>query len=314
MAVASELRHDPLHDMDVIIAPARARRPLQVEPVFEAPQLRLTVHGRQCVFCPSRLNLKLALMFMGQPPHWDMVVLPNKYPAVSLGNPKAYGTQEVVVETPHHRQQLEELPVRGIEQLLQLYGQRTVSLFTNPRLKYLLIFKNSGGRAGASVTHSHSQIFATGFVPPHVLAKARHWRAYRRQTGRCFYCDVAKRERKTARLVYADRHFIAFTPFASLHTYELWLMPLRHVRYMAELTLTERRIMATLLKRYVRLVSHQLGLAYNYYLHQVPGDQAQHLYLKLTPRGSTWGPVEIGSRIIINPVAPETAARFYRGG
>lgn len=55
-----------------------------------------------------------------------------------------------------------------------------------------------------------------------------------------------------------------------------------------------------------------LGLPYNYYFHQVINDEDQHLYMKITPRGSVWAGVEIGSGLIINPVSPEEAAKFYR--
>ena len=48
-------------------------------------------------------------------------------------------------------------------------------------------------------------------------------------------------------------------------------------------------------------------------VHQVIHDEDQHLYLKVIPRGSVWAGVEIGSGLIINPVSPEAAARFYRG-
>jgi hypothetical protein len=45
----------------------------------------------------------------------------------------------------------------------------------------------------------------------------------------------------------------------------------------------------------------------------VINDEDQHLYMKITPRGSIWAGVEIGSGVIINSVSPEDAAEFYRG-
>ena len=55
-----------------------------------------------------------------------------------------------------------------------------------------------------------------------------------------------------------------------------------------------------------------LGLPYNYYFHQAIHDKDQHFYMKIIPRGSVWAGVEIGSGIIINPISPEQAAKFYR--
>ena len=55
-----------------------------------------------------------------------------------------------------------------------------------------------------------------------------------------------------------------------------------------------------------------MGLSYNFYLHQVTTDRDEHFYLRIAPRGSVWGGVELGSRAVINSVAPEDAAKFYR--
>ena len=77
------------------------------------------------------------------------------------------------------------------------------------------------------------------------------------------------------------------------------------------LTQNERLSFAKLLKKILKKIN-KLNLPYNYYFHQVINDEDQHLYLKITPRGSVWAGVEIGSGLIINPVSPEEAARFYR--
>jgi len=57
---------------------------------------------------------------------------------------------------------------------------------------------------------------------------------------------------------------------------------------------------------------NQLDLPYNYYFHQVIHDQDQHLYMKITPRGSVWAGVEIGSGLIINPISPEVATKYFK--
>ncbi len=309
---APELRKDYIQEKYVIIAPRRAARPHAHDVTFEQPVKHVAVPKKDCVFCPPQLRLGRAVTVLGGKEKWSMVVLPNKYPAVSLANPKAYGVQEVVVETPDHRRQLEEFPLSHIEQLLEVYALRTKSIMANPKIEYVLIFKNNGGRAGASIQHAHSQIFATGFLPPHLLDKSQRSQAYKIRTGRCVYCDVIQRERKSPRRVYEDASIVAFAPYASMYNYEVWIMPKRHLDNVTVLTKEERTSIARVLKRLVRKIAHELGLPYNYYFHQVVHDEDQHLYIKVTPRGSAWAGVEIGSGIIINPVSPEAAARFYR--
>ena len=88
--------------------------------------------------------------------------------------------------------------------------------------------------------------------------------------------------------------------------------PLRHIDNITVLTRSEKTSFASVLKRIANVIDEKLLLPYNYYFHQVINDEDQHLYMKITPRGSVWAGVEIGSGIIINPVSPEEAARVYK--
>lgn len=312
MPLRSEVRKDYIQDKYVIIAPRRLARPHGRDVNFDLAQVNQSVKQKDCVFCPPQLKLTGALLVIGGRKNWQIVVLKNKYPAVSLDNPKAYGTQEVVVETPNHNLQLEDLSLKHTEQILEVYAARTKILMANNKLEYILIFKNNGGRAGASLQHAHSQIFATGFIPPHLLDKSQRVQAYKLKTGHCVYCDVIKEESRGPRKVYEDDHVIAFTPYASLYNYEVWIIPKRHLDNVTNLSSQERSAIAFILQRIIKKVVRDLHLSYNYYFHQVVHDEDQHLYIKITPRGSAWAGVEIGSGVVVNPVSPEEAAKFYR--
>ncbi len=309
--IKSEIRKDYIQDKYVIIAPGRHLRPQHLEQInYEVNLAKISSHDKNCPFCS--VNLKLAKKIIGSKKSWQIVVLPNKYPAVSLTNPKAYGQQEVVIETPAHDIHLEDLAIQRIVKILEVYSARTEALMANSKLEYILIFKNNGGRAGASLQHAHSQIFATSFLPPHLADKSQRTQEYKLRTGHCVYCDVIKKEEIGPRLVFADKWVVAFTPYASMYNYELWIMPRRHLDNITNLKSVERKSFAKILQRALIKISHQLKLPYNYYFHQVVHDEDQHLYLKITPRGTAWAGVEIGSGLIINPISPESAANFYR--
>lgn len=303
----SEIRKDYIQEKYVIIAPHRGRRPHD----FEQPQVTEKVDATDCVFCPKNIEEELIIHKYDEKMPWSMLVLKNKFPAVTLENPKAYGLQEVIVETPNHIAELEDLPEENIARLLDVYSDRTLSITKNQKIEYILIFKNNGGRAGASIQHAHSQIFATSFLPPHLLDKSQKVQEYKLKHGTCVYCDVIKKEAPGPRFVYQDDYVIAFTPYASIHNYEVWIMPLRHVDNVTVLNHDEQRSFAKILKRILQKL-YTLNLSYNYYFHQVIHDEDQHLYLKITPRGSVWAGVEIGSGVVINPVSPEDAAKYYR--
>ncbi len=310
--VKSEIRKDYIQEKYVIIAPKRGKRPHDLE----RPQRLTPAKKADCVFCPANLK-KVAKTLAtsnqtrqkGEP--WAIKVIANKFPSVAVDNPKAYGRQEVVIETPSHQEEIEDLSTARVAEILKVYADRTKIISQDKKINYILIFKNNGGAAGASLWHAHSQIFATEFLPPNLKDKSQRVQEYKLNHGTCVYCDVIKKEKNGPRRVFEDRHIIAFCPWAPMHNYEIWLMPKRHLDNITLLTPAERLNFANILKKILKKIN-QLDLPYNYYFHQVVKDQDQHLYMKITPRGSVWAGVEIGSGLIINPVSPEEAAKFYR--
>ncbi len=306
----SEIRKDYIQEKYVIIAPHRTSRPRDIS---LPPDQTTKQFDESCKFCSKQLKGEKHLYLSGSARNWRIFVKANKYPAVSLTNPKAYGQQEVVIETPDHVRELEDLPVSHLADLLTAYAERTKAITKNKKIEYILIFKNNGGTAGASLQHAHSQIFATDFIPPHLADKSQRQQAYKLKKGTCVYCDVIKKEKRGPRFVWQDKNVIAFTPYASMFNYEIWIMPKRHIDNITMLNDQEKISWAKILKHSLKKIS-QLNLPYNYYFHQIIHDEDQHLYMKIVPRGSVWAGVEIGSGVIINPIAPEEAAKFYRQG
>jgi len=306
----SEIRKDYIQDKYVIIAPKRNKRPHDLErPERVRPDKRTS-----CIFCPEKLeknNTIIASTSLKKNEKWSVAVIDNKYPAVSLDNSKAYGKQEVVIETPHHIKELDDLSLSHIAAIFEIYAQRTKIISEIKKIEYILIFKNNGGTAGASIEHAHSQIFATSFLPPHLLDKSQKVQENKLKNGTCVYCDVIKKESRSPRLIYKDEHVTAFTPYASMFNYESWIMPNRHIDNITLLTSQERISFAKILKKILKKIN-KLALPYNFYFHQVIHDEDQHLYLKIVPRGSVRAGVEVGSGIIINPISPEDAAKYFR--
>lgn len=303
----AEIRVDYVHDRQVIIAPGRSRRPH--DPNYEAAVLSRA--PAVDTFSPERLKNVRALLTIGGRNHWRIKVINNIFPVVSPENPKAYGYQEVVVETPDYGVELANLPEQHLAELLRVYGQRVRALQRDKQIRYILVFKNNGGQAGASINHAHSQIFASAYVPPHVVTRRKRAQEYRVINGRDYYSDLLIKEENGPRWIASGRHVCALTPYASLYNYEAWIMPWRRVDNVSQLKPAEVKEMAAYLKKILMRLNGE-GLPYNYYLHQVVGDQLEHMYLRIAPRRDVWAGLELGSRLIVNSVSPEEAARFYR--
>ncbi|USN53434.1 MAG: DUF4931 domain-containing protein [Candidatus Nomurabacteria bacterium] len=304
----SEIRQDYVHNRVVIISPGRSKRPHDFHPTGTPHQ----VHRAECPFCPEQVDkVKAVASYKGQKP-WSIKVIKNIFPAVRKDNPKAYGDQEVVIETPEHDLELSELSVEHIEQLLKVYADRTWAQSKDKKIQYIMIFKNNGGRAGASIDHAHSQVFATNFLPPHIVDKLRRAEEYLIRYGTCYYCDLIAKEGKGPRMIENNEFVFVEAPYASSYNYEAWILPKRHLDNITNLNKAERLAFARALKNILGKLN-SIGLPYNYYLHQVVRYGNEHLYFRVAPRRDVWAGVELGSRLIVNTVPPEDAAAFYRG-
>lgn len=301
----SEIRKSYLLNKYVIITPGRSKRPRDIS------EKTIAERAKPCPFCSEHIDKKNIIDQIKAEKNCQVVSLNNLFPAVSLNNKKAYGIQEVIIETPEHSKELAQLPEAQIERVLRMYARRTEEIAKNGRIDYILCFKNQGSKAGASMAHAHSQIFATEILPPEIDEELKQARDYRIKNKTCPYCDIIKKEMKSARRIYGDRHIAAFAPYASEYHYEAWIFTKRHLDNITKLNGDEFKSFAKALKK-ILLKLHALGLSFNYFLHQAVSDSDQHFYLKIQPRDSIFAGVELGSGLIINSVPPEEAAKYLR--
>jgi len=301
----TEIRKDYFQDNYVIIAPKRAKRPHKV---YRKEEDQLSV----CYFCPDHTeSQEVVKTYGGKGKDWDVLVIENKYPALTLDNPKAYGKQEVIIETPFHNKEIHELSLDNIVRVIDVYIDRYVALRKMEDIRYVLVFKNEGGKAGASIAHSHSQIMALPMVPPEIEREYEAYAKYLIDRGKCPYCDIIEQERDKNRVIIEDEHFLVFCPYASQFVYGVWFLPKRHINHMHEMTEAEKISLARALKKVLAKLD-DIDVAYNYFFHNAVNDEDYHMHLKLEPRPNIWAGLELGTGVIINSVMPEEAAKFYR--
>ncbi|HOZ55716.1 MAG: Galactose-1-phosphate uridylyltransferase [Parcubacteria group bacterium ADurb.Bin316] len=303
--VKSEIRKSYLQNKYVIITPSRAERPRDIK---EQTVIERTA---SCPFCPENLNRKNIVDEIKIDDNSLVISIKNLFPAVSTDNQKAYGVQEVIIETPNHTKELAQLEEKEIEQVLRMYARRTDAISTDQRIEYILCFKNQGSKAGASIVHAHSQIFATDILPPDIHEELGLAQAYKIEHGTCPYCDIITKEMKSERKIFEDKFVAAFSPYASEYHYEAWIFTKRHLDNITKLNEDELKSFARILKIILTKLQ-ELDLSFNYFLHQVISDKDQHFYLKIQPRDSVWAGIELGSGLVINSVPPEEAAEYYR--
>jgi len=328
-----ELRRDPIVGRWVIISTERAGRPRDFLEDTHARQPVADI----CPFCPGqeRLTPREVLAYRPQesPPNspgWTVRVVPNKFPALQVEGDmgregiglydrmNGIGAHEVIIETPDHKAALADVPPKHVEDILWAYRDRMVDLKRDLRFRFILIFKNHGAAAGATLEHSHSQLIALPVVPTSVLDEIEGCRNHFQQKERCIYCDIIRQElTDRVRIVADNSEFIVMTPFAPRFAFEMWILPKRHAAYFEESQKTQfellARILAEALKRMDKVLSRP---AYNFILHTSPfhektGDY-YHWHVELIPKLTQVAGFEWGTGFYINPVTPEEAAKFLR--
>lgn len=315
----NELRKDYILDRWVIIAKERGSRPDQ----FAKKHVDKD-RDAFCFFCPgSEESTPREISRVEEKGRWIIRAFPNKYSATTCEagdfgrgmfvGKAAYGKHEVIVETPDHEKRLSDLSDRHMEKVLDVYIDRIAENKLDPKIKYVMLFKNEGDEAGTSLVHSHSQLVSLALAPPEILEEVRAAGRYKKVKGRCAYCDIWKKETKGERRIWEDRNAATFAPFAARFPFEAWVLPKRHVCTPEDLSSAERRSYAKGLMKIIRRLDSSLNHPpYNFYFHIAPKGKDLHFHTAICPRIARWAGFELGSGIIINTMPPELAAEHYR--
>ncbi|MFQ6618532.1 MAG: DUF4931 domain-containing protein, partial [Fidelibacterota bacterium] len=223
-----ELRHDPLQRRWVIISTERGKRPTDFK-------IQRDEHDEDsCPFCPGRESLTPPEIFaIREPgttkdtPGWKVRVVPNKFPALRIEGDidragigvydrmNGIGAHEVIIEIPEHNVHMAEMQEDHLFKIFRTYRERLMDLLKDDRFKYIIIFKNHGSIAGASLSHSHTQLIATPVTPRTVAVELQIARSHHYVKERCIICDILAQERDSGdRIISTENNFISLAPYA----------------------------------------------------------------------------------------------------
>jgi len=327
-----ELRKDPIIGRWVIISTDRGKRPTDF--VRESVQIRGTGF---CPFCyGNEGKTPPEILAYGRngggpnTPGWRVRVVPNKFPALGIEGDldrqgeglfdkmNGVGAHEVIIETPDHASTLASLPEKSVEDVLWAYRDRMLDLKNDKRFRYILIFKNHGEAAGASLEHTHSQLIALPIVPRRVREEVDSSKHYYQEKERCIFCDMIRQEVDTGvRVISENEHFIALAPYAPRFPFEIWVLPKQHGSAFEN---TQNPVFSSLahvlkdnLTRLDAVLDHP---AYNFMIHTSPiGEEVNehyHWHIEIMPKLIKVAGFEWGTGFYICPTPPEESARFLR--
>ena len=337
----NEVRKDYLLDRWVVIATERGRRPTDF-----AKKEREQAKTATCPMCPGNENMTppAILVYLKNDKgiektrdengfrhkNWLIRCIPNLFPAFSPPKEKvnkkqiieskdlvaAIGHHEVVVESPSHDEHPANAAITQLKLVINAYIDRLRELSKRPYVKYVSIFRNHGIEAGASLSHAHSQIIATPFVPKTLEDELKASHKFRKENKKCAFCNIIEKESDGPRFILKNSKFVVLAPYASVNPLEFWIFPKRHSATLLDLSQTEIKTFAETLKACLQgLKQIANDPPYNYGFHIAPDQDVHdyyHWHLEVYPKLAIWAGFEKSTGMYINTVTPEAAAETLR--
>jgi UDPglucose--hexose-1-phosphate uridylyltransferase len=212
----------------------------------------------------------------------------------------------VIVNTPRPVGSLHGLTPEELEVAMGVWRDR---MRANSDASCLHVIVNEGRAAGASLPHSHAQLYALPFVPAAIARERERFTAHSDRTqGRNLLEDLLGEEvRRRERVVAIDREAVAICPFGSRVPYQVQLIP-RAPRARFE---DDGALGARLLHDVLGRLAEVLGAVppFNLWVRTAPRG-AEHFCwrIDLLPRLTNLAGLELGTGVNLNVVAPEAAA------
>lgn len=328
-----ELRKDPIVGRWALV---NVEKPFLPADYHIAP---FTWKGEKgCAFCygnehltPPEIEVVSEIARAANTPGWKVRVVANKFPALRIeGNldkraqgvydfSNGLGAHEVIIDSPHHFKTIAELSEVEVGYILKAYRLRAIDLRRDKRFKYLLIFKNVGFEAGASLEHGHSQLIALPMVPKNVMEEIKGAHNFYEYRERCIFCDmiVYEEENGRERIVTENEHFISFCPLSSRFSFEVWVIPKEHLIDFGEISDGLITSLSKILKETLIRLKKVLGEhPYNYIVHTSPVNTfsyfSYHWHIEIMPKLARVAGFEWGSGFYVVFTPPELAAKFLR--
>lgn len=324
-----EVRIDPLSGHRSIVAAERATRPgaglsaTAPEPIDPANDPFLAGHEDRT---PPELYALRPDGSAPNTPGWRVRVVPNLYPALDHDSPEppafanadlfsahpAHGRHEVVINAPTPVTSLADLELEQVRAAVEVWRAR-MRFHTEHGATYVHLIVNERREAGASLPHTHAQLYALDFVPATVARERERFAAHARRTmGGNLLQDLVQEEVKLReRIVAIDDEAVLMAPFGARLPFQLMLAPRVPRPRFEDEGPTGVGLLHDALRRLGRRLGHAPPL--NLWVRTAPrGDDPFCWRIDIVPRLTHLAGLELGAGVHLNIVAPERAASELR--
>ena len=238
---------------------------------------------------------------------------------VSLAQARATGSWRTIVAPPKEHRPLHAVGSELIEALVTQARDALAEARTNEQTQYLTVVQNWGAQAGARTNHLCLDLYDLPQIPHRIAEELGGAARFVIREGECPFCRLVRDEsRRPDRLVWEDQDSVAFAPYASRSSFEVWIVPRRHEADFGRATMPDVRGTAEALRQVLgRLAAALDGPPYNLVLHTAPlreqVDGTYHWHWEIHPRLREIAGLELGTGLPVNPVSPEDAVEELLG-
>lgn len=333
----SELRQNLMTREWVIMAPERLKGK-KPEDLCAREVLDLSEYEKNCPFCPGNddryENIEIDRI-SGGVHGWLARSIENKYKIFGehpdcTDRPRAFdsdgiyfsydgcGSHDLVIESSLHNIDFGLMSAEQASAPVSLWLNRFNSLQQNPNNLLTVIFKNHGPESGASQRHPHSQIVAMRVVPNFIRFLLEEAQRYFDNFGVCVFCRIMEHElSERNRVIFENRHFFSYVPYAASVPYEMHIIPKTHDALFGDMHVAEKEDFCDCLVNTLGALRRALNNPdYNLILRNPPyplsGVPYYHWHIQIVPHIVTPGGFEMGSHMQVNVVLPEDAAAHLR--
>lgn len=252
----------------IILAPRRAKRP---DVAREASTL--------CPFCPGREESEQEIYRIGGEEgdsNWQVRVIPNKFPFAP--------NHELIIHSPDHHKNFDELPISHVETIIQVYRQRYNNLKNSGQV---YIFHNRGEAGGESLPHPHTQL---AVVPNEVVM------------------DIPALSSEETEKIETGSFYISCPPVSQWPD-ETWIYPKEKGRVFGEISEDEISDLSSILANLIKILDLRHGheFPFNFYIYS-----GEDWYLRIIPRVKSLGGFEVGTGIFVNTQDPHDTFLFFK--
>ncbi|MCX7589578.1 MAG: DUF4921 family protein [bacterium] len=334
----SDLRQDPVSGDWIIMAPERAKRlnklikknKRKIDNIKKCPFENLIQTGNWPPILVYQNNKILSQLQIKNDKNWDVVLIPNKYPALKhndnlcatdlkYGNfnlKSGTGIHDLIVFKNHFRG-LADLNFNDFLGAFLLLQKRYLELSTDKCLIYTSTFCNYGSQAGASLSHLHFQVLTLPIIPPDISDSLNGSLRYFKKNKKCIHCDLINFDLKeNKRVIFKNESSLVIAPFVSRSPFEIRIFPLKHISNFEHTNLQDLKLIIKALHFSLKQIKNKLGDPdLNFFIHTAPFNkkyQYYHWHIEILPKISILGGFEISTGIEINVFDPYEAAKILK--